>query len=42
MHPIAIVTGGSSNIGWACVRRLAADHAVVIADLQPPGNSMPE
>jgi NAD(P)-dependent dehydrogenase (short-subunit alcohol dehydrogenase family) len=23
MRPIALVTGGSSNIGWACVRRLA-------------------
>jgi 3-oxoacyl-[acyl-carrier protein] reductase len=41
MHPIAIVTGGSSNIGWACVRRLAADHAVVIADLRPPVNPLP-
>jgi NAD(P)-dependent dehydrogenase (short-subunit alcohol dehydrogenase family) len=42
MQPIAIVKGGSSNIGWACVRSLTADHAVLIADLQPPGNSMPE
>ena len=41
MHLIAIVTGGSSNIGWACVRRLAAEHAVVIADLRPPVNPLP-
>lgn len=36
MRPLAIVTGGASNIGWACVRVLAADHEVWIADLRPP------
>ena len=41
MKPIAIVTGGSSNIGWACVQRLAADHNVVVADLRPPINPLP-
>lgn len=41
MPPIAIVTGGSSNIGWACVRRLAPDHAVVIADLRAPSEPLP-
>lgn len=39
--PQAIVTGGSSNIGWACVRALAADHEVLIADLQPPREPLP-
>jgi 3-oxoacyl-[acyl-carrier protein] reductase len=42
MPPIALVIGGSSNIGWACARRLAADHAVVIGDLRPPSQPMPE
>jgi 3-oxoacyl-[acyl-carrier protein] reductase len=42
MRPIALVTGGSSNIGWACVRRLAAGHAVVIADLKPPAEPLPD
>jgi NAD(P)-dependent dehydrogenase (short-subunit alcohol dehydrogenase family) len=41
MRPIALVTGGASNIGWACVRRLAADHDVVIADLKPPPSRCP-
>ncbi|MBL8332298.1 MAG: SDR family NAD(P)-dependent oxidoreductase, partial [Rubrivivax sp.] len=34
MKPTAVVTGGASNIGWACVQRLAATHRVWIADLQ--------
>lgn len=38
---LALVTGGSSNIGWACVRALAADHEVVIADLNPPLRPLP-
>jgi NAD(P)-dependent dehydrogenase (short-subunit alcohol dehydrogenase family) len=44
MHPrrIAVVTGGSSNIGWACVQQLAEDHQVVIADLQPPEVPLPD
>jgi NAD(P)-dependent dehydrogenase (short-subunit alcohol dehydrogenase family) len=42
MKPVAIVTGGSSNIGWACVQRLAGDHQVVIADLQPPRQDLPQ
>lgn len=41
MHPTAIVTGGASNIGWACVQRLAADHDVVIADVQAPQQALP-
>jgi len=39
--PLAIVTGGSSNIGWACVQRLAVDHRVLIADLRPPAGALP-
>lgn len=42
MRPVAIVTGGSSNIGWACVRRLAADHNVVIADVRAPAHDLPQ
>ena len=34
-RPVAVITGGSSNIGWACVRRFAATHEVLIADLKP-------
>lgn len=40
-RPVAVITGGSSNIGWACVRRFAATHEVLIADLKPPEASMP-
>lgn len=41
-RPVAVVTGGSSNIGWACVRRFAGSHRVVIADLLPPSEPMPD
>ena len=41
-RPVAIITGGSSNIGWACVRRFGATHTVVIGDLKPPAEPMPE
>lgn len=41
MAPLAIVTGGASNIGWACVRHLAADHDVVVADIQQPREPLP-
>ncbi len=38
---IAVVTGGSSNIGWACVRRFAGAHDVIVADLNPPAGPLP-
>ncbi len=38
-RPVVVVTGGSSNIGWACVRRFSTDHRVLIADLQAPQES---
>lgn len=41
MRPLAIVTGGASNIGWACAQCLAVDHEVVIADLRPPAHDLP-
>jgi len=40
-RPVAIVTGGSSNIGWACVLRLAVDHEVLIADVREPAEPLP-
>jgi 3-oxoacyl-[acyl-carrier protein] reductase len=40
-RPTAVVTGGASNIGWACVQRLAATHEVLIADLRPPAQPLP-
>ncbi len=39
---VAIVTGGSSNIGWACVGRLAPSHHVLIGDVRPPTVPLPE
>jgi NAD(P)-dependent dehydrogenase (short-subunit alcohol dehydrogenase family) len=42
MKPIAIVTGGARNIGWAIVQRLASDYRVVIADLTEPTQALPE
>lgn len=42
MNQIAIVTGGSNNIGWACAQLLAARHQVVIADVKAPAHALPE
>jgi NAD(P)-dependent dehydrogenase (short-subunit alcohol dehydrogenase family) len=41
-RPVALVTGGSSNIGWACVKRFSHTHTVVIGDLRPPAEPLPE
>lgn len=41
MTPVAIVTGGSSNIGWAIVNALSFKHHVVIADINPPEKELP-
>lgn len=42
-RPVAVVSGGSSNIGRACVARLAADgHRVLIADLRAPERALPD
>lgn len=38
---VAVVTGGSRNIGWAVAQRFAASHTVVIGDLQPPAQPLP-
>lgn len=38
--PVAIVTGGSRNIGWAIARRFASTHQVLIADLVAPTKAM--
>lgn len=40
MPAIAIVTGGSSNIGLAIVERLLPDYHVVVADLSPPPKAL--
>lgn len=39
---VAVVTGGSRNIGWAIVQRFLATHTVVIADLHPPADPLPK
>lgn len=41
-RPVALVTGGSSNIGWACVKRFSSTHTVMIGDLRPPADPLPE
>jgi 3-oxoacyl-[acyl-carrier protein] reductase len=40
-RPVAVITGGASNIGWACVQRFAATHQVLIADLRAPAEPLP-
>ncbi|TEA78782.1 SDR family NAD(P)-dependent oxidoreductase [Allopusillimonas ginsengisoli] len=40
MKPIAIVTGGARNIGWAVVQRMAADYRVLIADVSEPQHAL--
>ena len=42
IRPTVIVTGGSSNIGWACVTRFALAYDVIIADLKPPLEPLPQ
>lgn len=42
MRPVALVTGGSRNIGWAVVQRFARTHRVLIGDLVPPAGPLPE
>lgn len=42
MRPVALVTGGSRNIGWSIARRFAPTHSVVIGDLVPPAAALPE
>lgn len=42
MKPVAIVTGGARNIGWAIAQRLAVDYRVLIADLSEPQQPLPE
>lgn len=35
-RPVAVITGGASNIGWACVQKFVATHHVVVGDVQAP------
>lgn len=32
-RPVAIVTGAANNIGWACARKFAETHTVILADI---------
>lgn len=42
MTDTVLVVGGSSNIGWACVSQFVATDRVLIADLQPPSEPLPD
>jgi 3-oxoacyl-[acyl-carrier protein] reductase len=42
MRPVALVTGGSRNIGWSIARRFAPSHQVVVGDLVPPPAPVPD
>jgi NAD(P)-dependent dehydrogenase (short-subunit alcohol dehydrogenase family) len=42
MRPVALVTGGSRNIGWAIAQRFAPTHRVLIGDVAPPAAALPE
>lgn len=42
MKPVAIIVGGSSNIGWACAQRFSTSHRVLIADLRAPAEPLPD
>ena len=42
MRPVALVTGGSRNIGWSIARRFASSHLVVVGDLVPPPAPLPD
>lgn len=41
-RPVVVVTGGASNIGWACVQRFAPTHQVLIGDLRAPAVAVPD
>lgn len=42
MRPVALVTGGSRNIGWSIAQRFMPTHRVVIGDLAAPSAVLPE
>jgi NAD(P)-dependent dehydrogenase (short-subunit alcohol dehydrogenase family) len=42
MNQVVVVTGGSSNIGWSCVRRFSPAARIVIGDVRPPAEPLPD